>query len=68
MTGGLDAKVKVWDTNSAQMVCEFAAAGKVLSVAMSPVATQHTLVAAACEDAKVQLCDPASGASTSSLH
>ncbi|CAK7347424.1 unnamed protein product [Dovyalis caffra] len=62
VTGSYDHYIKVWDTNSTQMVMNFKMPGKVYRTAMSPVATTHMLIAAGTEDVQVRLCDIASGA------
>lgn len=49
------------------VVCKFKLPAKVTSVAMSPVATSHCLVAAALQEPNVKLCDPTSGATTHTL-
>ncbi|XP_010999875.1 PREDICTED: DNA excision repair protein ERCC-8 isoform X2 [Populus euphratica] len=62
VTGSYDHYIKVWDTNSTQMVINFKMPGKVYRTAMSPLATSHMLIAAGTEDVQVRLCDIASGA------
>ncbi|PNT02477.1 hypothetical protein POPTR_014G016100v4 [Populus trichocarpa] len=62
VTGSYDHYIKVWDTNSTQMVINFKLPGKVYRTAMSPLATSHMLIAAGTEDVQVRLCDIASGA------
>ncbi|WCJ35553.1 Transducin/WD40 repeat-like superfamily protein [Euphorbia peplus] len=62
VTGSYDHYVKVWDTNSTQLVMDFKLPGKVYRTAMSPLATSHMLIAAGTEDVQVRLCDIASGA------
>ena len=67
MTGGADHRVKLWDTNELKVACEFELPGRVAAVAMSPVSTQHTLVAAAGAGSDVLLCDPVAGVATHQL-
>ncbi|KAG2501789.1 hypothetical protein HYH03_000289 [Edaphochlamys debaryana] len=62
VTGSHDCEVKVWDTNALEVVTSFRLPKKVASVAMSPLAACHSLVAAGCEDTDVRLCDFTSGA------
>ncbi|KAK8584958.1 hypothetical protein V6N13_138900 [Hibiscus sabdariffa] len=62
VTGSYDHYVKVWDTNTTQVVMSFKMPGKVYRTAMSPLATSHMLIAAGTEDVQVRLCDIASGA------
>ncbi|GIL81929.1 hypothetical protein Vretifemale_10690 [Volvox reticuliferus] len=64
VTGSYDCQVKVWDTNEVEVVSTFELPKKVTGVAMSLVATSHTLIASGCEDANVRLCDLTSGAIT----
>ncbi|EFJ43451.1 hypothetical protein VOLCADRAFT_65806, partial [Volvox carteri f. nagariensis] len=64
VTGSYDCTAKVWDTNEVQVVNTFQLPKKVTAVAMSLVATSHTLIASGCEDAHVRLCDLTSGAVT----
>ncbi|CAD6229036.1 unnamed protein product [Miscanthus lutarioriparius] len=67
VTASFDQYVKVWDTNSTQVVMEFKMPGKVYTAAMSPVATTHMLIATGTADVQVRLCDIASGAFTHTL-
>ncbi|KAJ4839011.1 WD repeat-containing protein ATCSA-1 [Turnera subulata] len=62
VTGSYDHYIKVWDTNSTQVVMNFKMPAKVYRTAMSPVATSHMLIAAGTEDVQVRLCDISSGA------
>ncbi|GJN17105.1 hypothetical protein PR202_gb04147 [Eleusine coracana subsp. coracana] len=50
ITGSYDHFVKVWDTNSTQVVMDFKMPGKVYAAAMSPVATTHMLIATGSAD------------------
>uniref|UniRef100_A0A0D9YHM2 Anaphase-promoting complex subunit 4 WD40 domain-containing protein n=1 Tax=Oryza glumipatula TaxID=40148 RepID=A0A0D9YHM2_9ORYZ len=67
VTASFDQYVKVWDTNSTQVVMDFKMPGKVYSAAMSPIATTHMLIATGSADVQVHLCDIASGAFTHTL-
>uniref|UniRef100_A0A453FYU7 Uncharacterized protein n=1 Tax=Aegilops tauschii subsp. strangulata TaxID=200361 RepID=A0A453FYU7_AEGTS len=67
VTASFDNYVKVWDTNSTQVVMDFKMPGKVYSAAMSPIATTHMLIATGSADVQVRLCDIASGAFTHTL-
>lgn len=59
-----DASIKVWDTNLMQPVEDFCLQDIVYRHQMSPVATVHSLVAAACRDSRVYLADLQSGSAT----
>ncbi|VAH66048.1 unnamed protein product [Triticum turgidum subsp. durum] len=50
VTASFDNYVKVWDTNSSQVVMDFKMPGKVYSAAMSPIATTHMLIATGSAD------------------
>uniref|UniRef100_A0A0E0JR92 DNA excision repair protein ERCC-8 n=1 Tax=Oryza punctata TaxID=4537 RepID=A0A0E0JR92_ORYPU len=50
VTASFDHYVKVWDTNSTQVVMDFKMPGKVYSAAMSPIATTHMLIATGSAD------------------
>uniref|UniRef100_A0A2P2LJE2 WD-repeat protein n=1 Tax=Rhizophora mucronata TaxID=61149 RepID=A0A2P2LJE2_RHIMU len=67
VTGSYDHTVKIWDTNTTQMVMNFKLPGKVYKTAMSPLSTSHMLIAAGTEDVQVRLCDIASGAFSHTL-
>lgn len=67
ITGSFDSYVKVWDTNTTQVVMDFKMPGKVYGTAMSAIATAHMLIAAGSADVQVRLCDIASGAFTHTL-
>ncbi|GAB2228383.1 hypothetical protein Droror1_Dr00010219 [Drosera rotundifolia] len=62
VTGSYDNFIKVWDTNTTQVVMHFKMPGKVYRTAMSTLATSHMLIATGTEDVQVRLCDIASGA------
>ncbi|XP_051150806.1 WD repeat-containing protein ATCSA-1-like [Andrographis paniculata] len=62
VTGSYDQHIKIWDTNTTQVVMNFRKPGKVYGIAMSPIARSHMLIAAGSEDVQVRLCDIASGA------
>ncbi|CAO2182277.1 unnamed protein product [Urochloa humidicola] len=67
VTASFDQYVKVWDTNSTQVVMDFKMPGKVFNAAMSAIATTHMLIATGSADVQVRLCDIASGAFTHTL-
>lgn len=67
ITGSYDHNIKVWDTNTTQVVMNFKMPGKVYRTAMSPISTSHMLIAAGTEDVQVRLCDIASGAFSHTL-
>lgn len=67
VSSSLGGEVKAWDTNTSEAVCTFELVMPARAVAMSHVATTHSLVAAACEDGAVYLCDLASGNKTHRL-
>ncbi|RWW84877.1 hypothetical protein BHE74_00006492 [Ensete ventricosum] len=67
VTGSFDHFVKVWDTNTTQVVMDFKMPGKVYGTAMSSIAKAHMLIAAGSADVQVRLCDIASGAFTHTL-
>ncbi|XP_010909113.1 WD repeat-containing protein ATCSA-1 isoform X2 [Elaeis guineensis] len=67
ITGSFDHYIKVWDTNTTQVVMDFKMPGKVYRTAMSSIATTHMLIAAGSTDVQVRLCDIASGAFTHTL-
>ena len=60
----VDATIKVWDTNAMQVVETFILQDIVYHHQMSPTATSHSLVAAACRDSRVYLADLQSGSAT----
>ena len=62
VSGSFDSHVKLWDTNTLSVACDFTMPGRVHCVAMSPVSVAHTLVAACGEGSSlVTLCDPLTG-------
>ncbi|WOK96561.1 hypothetical protein Cni_G05268 [Canna indica] len=67
VTGSFDHYVKVWDTNTTQVVMDFKMPGKVYGTAMSSISKAHMLIAAGSADVQVRLCDIASGAFTHTL-
>ncbi|CAA0223009.1 unnamed protein product [Arabidopsis thaliana] len=67
ITGSFDHYVKVWDTNTSQVVVDFKMPGKVYRTAMSSMAMSHTLIVAGTDDVQVRLCDIASGAFSHTL-
>ncbi|KAJ4772283.1 Transducin/WD40 repeat-like superfamily protein [Rhynchospora pubera] len=62
ITASFDHYVKLWDTNSTQVVLDYKLPAKVYGIAMSSIATSHSLIATATADVQVRLCDLASGA------
>ena len=60
----MDGSIKAWDTNAMQPVENFTLQDMVYHHQMSPVATSHSLVAAACRDSRVYLADLQSGSAT----
>jgi len=66
-TGSFDGTVKVWDTNSTTSIQQFDMQGVVYSIGLSPVATNHTLIATGTVDQKCRLCDVRTGTSTHTL-
>lgn len=44
-----------------EVACQFDMGARVYSVAMSPIASSHCLIAVGSEDPLVKLCDPSSG-------
>ncbi|EOD27141.1 hypothetical protein EMIHUDRAFT_100311 [Emiliania huxleyi CCMP1516] len=60
VSGGYDALVKLWDTNTMSPACDFESAGRVHCVCMSEVASRHNLIAACADgdDREVVLYDP----------
>ncbi|KAJ1696022.1 hypothetical protein LUZ63_012720 [Rhynchospora breviuscula] len=67
ITASFDHYVKLWDTNSTQVVLDYKLPAKVYGIAMSSIATSHTLIATATADVQVRLCDLASGAFSHTL-
>ena len=57
VTGGFDSRVVAWDANSFQPAFSWPLDGSVYSLAASPVAGHHALVAAATADPRVRLID-----------
>ncbi|KAJ3414760.1 DNA excision repair protein ERCC-8 [Chytridiales sp. JEL 0842] len=66
-SSSMDGTVKVWDTNAMEVACTFNLNEKVYSHAMSPVATSHSLIAAASEQPRIRLCDMRTGAFSHTL-
>ena len=67
-SGGYDGLVKLWDTNELTVACDFKLPGRIHSLAMSPSATTHALIAACCEGTgTIRLCDPATGSAAQTL-
>lgn len=76
VSSSLDGTVNLWDTNceevidcflltclTEQVIKTFYLDSEVYSASLSPCAQEHTLIAAACDDAKVYLCDILTGKS-----
>jgi len=61
LSGGRDGEVKVWDANALELACSFPIGAAVHALAMSPVASEHCLVAVGSEEPDVTLCDIRSG-------
>ncbi|XP_065518043.1 DNA excision repair protein ERCC-8 isoform X3 [Lathamus discolor] len=60
-SSSFDKTLKIWDTNTLKSADAFHFKGTVYSHHMSPVATNHCLVAVGTKSPKVQLCDLKSG-------
>ncbi|KNE61019.1 hypothetical protein AMAG_18728 [Allomyces macrogynus ATCC 38327] len=60
-TGSADDRVTVWDPFDMDTIFDFDLGHAVHHIALSPIATAHTLVAAATAEPKVRLCDIQSG-------
>ncbi|XP_075382516.1 DNA excision repair protein ERCC-8 isoform X2 [Mycteria americana] len=60
-SSSFDKTLKIWDTNTLQPADVFHFEGTVYSHHMSPVATNHCLIAVGTKSPKVQLCDLKSG-------
>ena len=61
LSSSVDNTLKVWDTNALQVVESFQLEGIVYHHQMPKNARKHCLVATACEDSRVYLCDLKSG-------
>ena len=61
LSGSRDGQVKVWDSNTLQVGAFFAINHPVFSIAMSPIASSHCLVAVGSSEADVLLCDVVTG-------
>ena len=61
LSSSVDRTLKVWDTNALQVVENFQLEGMVYHHQMPKNARKHCLVATACEDSRVYLCDLKSG-------
>jgi len=66
ISGSFDKKLKVWDTNSQAVACEFELTDKVYDLSMSRIAT-HMMIAAGTGDQKVRLCDLKTAKATHTL-
>lgn len=61
LSSSVDQTLRVWDTNALQVVEKFRLEGIVYHHQMPVNARKHCLVATACEDSRVYLCDLKSG-------
>ncbi|XP_057304970.1 DNA excision repair protein ERCC-8-like isoform X2 [Hydractinia symbiolongicarpus] len=59
-----DRTLKIWDTNELQMAEQFQFSDTIHSFHVSEKAKKHSLVAVACEDSKIYLCDVKTGSKT----
>lgn len=64
LTSSMDGKLKVWDTNALIPAEEFVIDKAVYSHHISPVATQHCLIAVGSMSSKIKLCDLKTGSSS----
>lgn len=64
LTSSADKTLKVWDTNASQVVENFHLEGILYHHQIGRQTKKHCLVAAACEDSRVYLCDLVSGSSS----
>ena len=61
LSSSVDSTLKVWDTNALEVVENFRLEGMVYHHQMPKDVRKHCLVATACEDSRVYLCDLKSG-------
>ena len=61
ITGSFDKTVKVWDTNAEQVALNFDLDDHVYGVGVQSASSAHSLLAVACGDQRVILCDLATG-------
>lgn len=61
LSSSVDSTLRVWDTNAVQVVEKFNLEGIIYHHQMPTNARKHCLVATACEDSRVYLCDLKSG-------
>ena len=61
LSSSVDRTLRVWDTNAIQVVENFQLEGIIYQHQMPVNARKHCLVATACEDSRVYLCDLKSG-------
>eukprot|EP01104_Vermistella_antarctica_P009112 TRINITY_DN2321_c0_g1_i1.p1 TRINITY_DN2321_c0_g1~~TRINITY_DN2321_c0_g1_i1.p1 ORF type:complete len:358 (-),score=54.63 TRINITY_DN2321_c0_g1_i1:61-1134(-) len=66
-TASFDKSVKVWNSNVMKAACTFSFADRVYAIAVSPVATSHSMLAAATSDPNIRLCDLRSGSFAQTL-
>ena len=64
ISGGMDGKVLLWDTNTLQVAQTLEVGQGVHAVHMSSRAQAHQLIACASDSRDVRLCDPRSGATS----
>ncbi|XP_071851733.1 DNA excision repair protein ERCC-8-like [Apostichopus japonicus] len=64
VSSSMDGKVKVWDTNALIPAEEFVINQAIYSHHISPIATQHCLIAVGSMSSKIKLCDLKTGSST----
>ena len=67
LSSGTDKLLKVWDTNALKTADEFEFSSIIYSHHMSPIAKAHSLVAVACQSAKIRLIDLKTGSATHTL-
>ncbi|KNE71999.1 hypothetical protein, variant [Allomyces macrogynus ATCC 38327] len=67
LTGSADDRVTVWDPFDMDAIFDFDLGHAVHHIALSPIATAHTLVAAATAEPNVRLCDIQSGSAVQAL-
>ncbi len=68
VTGSMNTKVTCYDTNAFAVASTFTLSEPVYAVALSPVATKHTLIATATRGHHIRLCDLNTGAFSHTLH
>ncbi|XP_061423436.1 DNA excision repair protein ERCC-8 isoform X2 [Lethenteron reissneri] len=68
LSSSFDKTLKAWDTNALEPAEIYTFSEKVYCHHMSPIATQHSLIAVGTSGSKVQLCDLRTGSSTHILN